>query len=174
MSPRVYAVGAAVESADDAATGGGLGLRAGYGFTKTISVFAALEGAGLDAENDLFGVQRATTLGAFDVGAEFHILPSRAIDPFVRVALNSTTARYDIETVGNGSDGRLEVRGRGLTLGVGTQIRVARSLDIELALDVTGGEIQEFQVTNGRFEGTVAIDEGFGTSRLGIGLVWRP
>jgi len=174
VSPRLYAVGAAVESSDEATTGGGLGLRLGYGFSKTVTAFAAIEGAGMDADNELFGVEGATTLGSFDLGAEFHILPSRAIDPFLRVAFNSTTSRYDIETVGGSTPGRLEVRGRGLTLGAGVQARVSRTVDIELALDLTGGVIDEFEVTNGRFQGTVAIDEGFGTSRLGVGLVWRP
>ncbi|GAB5534654.1 MAG: hypothetical protein Rubg2KO_09030 [Rubricoccaceae bacterium] len=174
VSPRLYAAGAAVESSDEVTTGGGLGLRLGYGFSKTVTAFAAIEGAGLDANNELFGVEDATTLGSFDLGAEFHILPSRGIDPFLRVAFNATTSRYDIETVGGTTPGRLEVRGRGLTLGAGVQVGVSRTLDIELALDLTGGTIEEFEVTNGRFEGTVAIDEGFGASRLGVGLVWRP
>ena len=172
VSPRVYAVGVSVdENTDESDGGGGLGLRLGYGFTKTVSVYAAFEGASVDSgEEDLFGVDEDYALGSLDLGAQFNLLPSSSVNPFLRVALNGTTARFDVDNVD--SDDDPELRGGGLTLGAGAEFRLSRTLALEAALDVSGGAITEFEAFDVTFEGDG--DDPYGTGRLGVGLVWRP
>ena len=64
------------------------------------------------------------------------------------------------------------MRGGGLTLGAGADIRLSQALALELALDVASGTIQEVEVGNITVAGEG--DDGYATARLGLGLVWRP
>ena len=171
VAPRVFSAGVSAEEGEEADAGGGLGLRFGYGFSKTVTAFVALEGASIDPGPD--GVFRNTepyALGSFDLGAQFNLLPSSGVNPFLRVALNGTSARYNVDFLD--ADDDPEVRGGGLTLGAGADIRLSQALALELALDVASGTIQEVEVGNITVAGDG--DDGYATARLGLGLVWRP
>ena len=171
VGPRVLSAGVATDGSDNADGGGGLGLRIGYGVTKTVTVFAALEGASIEPGDDgVFQNREPYALGSFDLGAQFNLLPSSPVNPFLRVALNGTSARYNVEGLSTEDDP--EVRGGGLTLGGGTDIRLSRTLALELALDVAGGTIQELEVGNITIAGNG--EDTYATARLGLGLVWRP
>jgi len=171
ISPRLYAASLAVEDGDEAGSGGGLGLRLGYGVSKTVTVYAALEGAGMDASGgDLERLGEENGLGSFDLGAQFNFLPSNTVNPFLRVGLNGTAAVFDQPMLDSDDDPRFG--GGGLTLGAGAEFHVSRALAIEAALDVTGGEINSFEVVRIQFNDLDGSP--YGTARLGVGLVWRP
>lgn len=171
IAPRVFSAGVAAEDGEDADGGGGLGLRIGYGFTKTVTGFVALEGASIDpGPGGAFRNTEPYALGSFDLGAQFNLLPSSGVNPFLRVALNGSSARYNVDFLDTDDDP--EVRGGGLTLGGGADIRLSQTLGLELALDVSGGTIQEVRVGNITVAGDG--DDGYSTARLGLGLVWRP
>ena len=172
ITPRLYGASFTVDDAgDEVDGGGGLGLRLGYGFSKTVTAFVALEGAGIDAEGGPFeNINDEYALGAFDIGAQFSFLPSNSINPFVRVGLNGTAAVFDVE--GLDSDDDPEIAGGGLTLGVGAEFFLSRSLAIEAALDLSGGQINTFRIGNVQFNDLDGSD--YGAGRLGVGLVWRP
>ncbi|MEO0558853.1 MAG: outer membrane beta-barrel protein [Bacteroidota bacterium] len=171
VAPRIVSVGVATDNGDNADGGGGLGLRIGYGFTKTVTGYVSVEGASIEPGDDgVFRNDEAYALGSFDLGAQFNLLPSSGINPFLRVALNGTTARYNVDGLSTANDP--EVRGGGLTLGAGAEIRLSQVLGLELALDVTGGTIQELEVGNITIAGNG--DDEYATARLGLGLVWRP
>lgn len=171
ISPRLYAASLTLEDADETDGGGGLGLRLGYGFNKTVAVFVAFEGAGIDSgEEDIAGVDEDYGLGSFDLGAQFSLLPSNAVNPFLRVGLNGTAAVFDVARLDSDDDPRFS--GGGLTLGGGAEFRLSDTLGLEAALDLTGGQFNEIE---GFGFSTTNFDEiDFGTARLGLGLVWRP
>lgn len=170
LAPSVFGASVTVEDADEADTGGGLGLRLGYGVSRTVTVYATLAGASIEAGDEpIRGVDENYALGMAEIGAQFNLLPSNAVNPFLRVALAGTAARFDVEGVD--SDDDPELRGGGITLGGGAAFRLSPSLAVEAAIDLTGGRINEFEA----FDVTVETDDAdYGTARLGVGLVWRP
>jgi hypothetical protein len=169
FSPRLLLAGVSVEDENEVDDGGGLGLRAGYGFTPTVTGYLAIEGARISSGNeDVFGVDSEYDLGVADLGAQFNLLPSSKVNPFLRVAHNASSVRLNVERVSQNNDPVLN--GSGLTLGGGAELRLSRKLAADRADDITGGRI-----TSAKYFDVIVEGEGdsYGIVRLGSGLVWR-
>ncbi|HEX6574867.1 MAG TPA: outer membrane beta-barrel protein [Gemmatimonadaceae bacterium] len=146
----------------DAENGGGLYLTTGYNFTPRIGAFLALTGARIDAEN----VGDDYNLGHADLGARF-MLATGSIAPYLELALTGLNAR------GEDDQGRdIELRGGGLTLGIGSNFFVSQRFAIDLGLRLTGGEFNTVKF------GDISISNddgvGVGTARLNLGVAFYP
>ncbi|HEX9951046.1 MAG TPA: outer membrane beta-barrel protein [Rubricoccaceae bacterium] len=167
LGARVYAAGLSVDSDGETETdtGGGLDVRVSYGFNRTVLAFFNLGGARLQPEDD--GLD-SYILATADLGAQFNILPSNALNPYLRVALTGQTASFDIP----GESENLEARGGGLTAGVGLLYAANPKLSLDLSLDATGGQFSELAFDGESTDNFEAIDSGI--ARFGVGLVFMP
>lgn len=184
LSPHVYGTGLAVGDLDDAETeeGGGLGLRLGLGLSKTVTLYFNAEGARIDADGELYrAVDDLPTpgLGRLDedymvasgeIGAQFNLLPSNVVNPFLRTGLRGTSIILDER--GTDTEDDPQLRGGGVTLGGGIEARLSRKLAIEAALEVTGGAFNELETDDIVYRNFEDIE--FGEGRVSVGLVWRP
>ena len=166
---RLYSAGVSIDLGEfggDVTSEQGFGaeLDLGYGITRTVGVFFNVGGAAINGADggDDYG------LGTADLGLRFNILPSSSFNPFVQVAATGQAAVFDVD----GTSENLELRGGGLTLGLGALYRLSDSVDLDFGIDVTGGAFNEF-VFDGESES--GFDElPSGIARLGVGLVFRP
>lgn len=166
---RLYAAGLGLEDDrgnDDTASGGGLGVRVGYGFSPTVTAFLALEGAQLSPDENDFGDEFA--LGTVDLGARFNLQPSASVNPYVQLALTGQVAAFDVP----GTSETLDLRGGGITLGGGIVYFFSQDVGLDVGVDLTGGRFTEIE-----FDGEVTdnfddIDSAI--VRLGVGVIWTP
>ena len=184
FSPHVYGTGIVVDDIDDAEAeeGGGIGLRVGLGVSKTVTLYLSTGAARVESDGELervVGDIPVADLGPLDddytlvegeLGAQFNLLPSGQINPFLRTGLRGTSAILDVEGRDDDDDPRLT--GGGLTLGVGAEVRLSRKLGLELALEGTGGRFEELQTEDADFRTFEDIE--FASARASLGLVWRP
>jgi hypothetical protein len=141
-------------------SGGGLGLKLGYGFTDAIAIVAALDGAIINGED---GDDYA--LGHFDLGLQFNLLgPASAFRPYALIAFSSRAAIMDVD----GDD--LNLTGTGPTFGGGFRYFFRPALAVDVALSLTGGGFSEAE-----FKGqTEELDVDARSSRFNVGLSWQP
>ena len=152
-----------IDGYTESASGGGAELRVGYRFNPTVSVFLSAGGATLQPEGENLDAYR---FGTADLGAQFNLLPSRALNPYLRAALTGQVAAFDIP----GTSDNLEARGGGITLGGGLLYAVSPKLSLDLSLDATGGRFTELVFDGDTTSNFDEIDSGIG--RLGFGLVF--
>ncbi len=158
---------AVVEDSDEADTGGGLGLRAGYGFSDNVSAFLGLAVAAIQSEG-LVDDQYA--LAHVDLGLRYSFGgPGSAFRPYVQGAYSGRAVSMDL-----GSEGQLDMRGNGFTGGLGLEYFVSPALAIEGGFSYTAGELSE-----GRLDGSEWVDledaaVDLGSGRLELGLSWHP
>ena len=146
----------------EAESGGGLYLTTGYNFTPRIGAFLALTGARIDAKNE----GNDYNLGHADLGARF-MLATGSIAPFLELALTGINAKGDDD---EGTD--IELRGGGLTVGIGSNFFVSLRFAIDLGMRLTGGEFNTVKYGNI----SVSNDDGVGvgTARFNLGVAFYP
>ena len=142
------------------AEGGGLALRAGYGFSPLFTLYGGLSGARLDGDRT-----GEYDFGAAEVGARLSFNRGSALRPYLDLALRGVTAEAD--------DVDFELRGGALALGGGITYFLSPTVALDAALRLGGGRFDEVQV------GRVTIDvDGdaleFGEGRLSVGITAYP
>jgi opacity protein-like surface antigen len=158
---------AQVEDADEADSGAGISLHAGYGFTPSVSVFARLSAASIQAEGF---AEDQYALAHFDLGLRYSFGSTASqLRPFLSGAVSGRAASFDL-----GSEGTLDVRGSGFTGGGGLEYFVRPNLAIEGGLSFSFGEFDE-----GRLDGSEWVDLEdealeMNTTRLDLGVSWHP
>lgn len=184
LSPSVYATSLAVDGLDnpESEQGVGLSLRAGIGVSKTVTLYASASGARVESDGEVIRAAREIpaadfgpvddqyTLGSFELGAQFNLLPSGAVNPFLRTGLRGTGVILDVRGTDDEDDPQL--RGGGLTLGAGAEVRLSPKLALEASLEGTGGRFSEFEMDDVVYRNFEDIE--FAEGRIGVGLVWRP
>ncbi len=184
FTPSVYGTGIALGDIDDAETeeGGGLGLRVGLGLSKTVTLYLSTNAARIQSEGEIDRVVDSIpvadlgplgddyTLVGGEFGAQFNLLPSGRVNPFFRTGLRGTSIILDAR--GSDADEDPRLSGGGLTLGAGVEVRLSRKVGVELALEGTGGRLEELQTEDADFRTFEDIE--FASGRLSAGLVWRP
>ncbi|MEL6614329.1 MAG: outer membrane beta-barrel protein [Bacteroidota bacterium] len=166
---RLYGAGLGIEDDrgnDDTASGGGLGVRVGYGFSRTVTAFLSLEGAQLTPDENEFGEEFA--LGTLDLGARFNLSPSAAVNPYAEVALTGQVAAFDVP----GTSETLDLRGGGLTVGGGIVYFFSQDVGLDVGVDLTAGRFTEVEFDGEVTDNFEEIDSGI--VRLGFGVVWNP
>ena len=149
---------------DETDDGGGLGLRAGYGVSRVVSLYAGVSGARVDGETN--GVINDTyDWTAGELGARLHLLPSARLVPYLDVALRGVAATYD--------EADLEFRGGGVAFGGGLAYYVSPTVALDAALRLGGGGFDEVQ--GGALSLEIDPDDfGYGEGRLSLGLTVFP
>jgi hypothetical protein len=144
----------------DAESGGGLYLTTGYNFTPRIGAFLALTGANIDSDSDDY------LLGHADLGARF-MLATGSVAPYLELALTGLNAQGDDD-----DNEDVELRGGGLTVGVGANFFVSQRFAIDLGLRLTGGEFNTVKI------GDISVSNddgvGVGTARINLGVAFYP
>ncbi|WP_170110360.1 outer membrane beta-barrel protein [Flavilitoribacter nigricans] len=143
--------------------GGGLGLRVGYGFTPTFSLYLGFTGADMRPGNDR---NQTYGLGIAELGTRLHFGKKLKSPTFyLDISFQSTETRAD--------EPEISFAGGGLGIGGGLLVYVGRKLALDLGLRGTGGNFSEFHIG----DQSVNIDEEnirYGVGRLSVGLTWFP
>lgn len=153
-------------ASDDVDSGGGFGLKLGYGFTPTYTLYVGLDVAGMAADNP----QTAATFGDnyalvyFDVGSQFNFRSGEKAVPYLDVALTGVASG----TEQGGTD--VTLSGSGLSVGGGVKYFLSPAFALDGALHLSTGGYRQSDV-NGD---TRDIDASYFGTRLQAGLSWYP
>lgn len=166
----VYLEGAAltVEEGDQNG-GGGIGVRAGYGFNRIVTGFLNIDGTTIEvAEDD--APTGDWVMVHFDLGARFHFANSlRSWVPYLEAAFSGRVVELDPALV-NGTDvGELSFNGGALTVGGGISVYLRETLALDIGLLVSGGQFNEIKVGSVSVGG---LDIDATSSRFKVGLIW--
>lgn len=148
---------------DNTDSGGGAGLKVGYGISPLVTFYLGLNGSSMQPEGD---DSQSYTLAHVDLGAQFNFGAgrNRAV-PYAELAL---TARQATVTAGPID---LEIRGGGITAGGGLKYFLSPMLALDGGLNFTFGTFTEVEV--GAFREDIQ-DIGAVSARLAVGLSWYP
>ena len=144
---------------DNADTGGGIGIEAGYNFNTNFAVFLSFDGSGMKTEDD-----DTYALAHFDLGAEGRLGDyDDSFRPFARVSVLGAAAARE------GSDGDIEITGGGLGAGVGLHYFVNPKMAFKLGYTHSWININEVKVGSV----SVEVDENANSGRLGLGFTYH-
>ncbi len=145
-------------------SGGGLSLRAGWGVSPLVTLYAGVTGATI--EGDTNGITNDSySFGGGELGVRLNFRSGRSLVPYADVALRGVAATED--------DLDLEFRGGGITLGGGVAYYVTPAIAIDAGLHFGGGRFNEVQV--GDLTADIDSDDfGYGEGRFSLGLSFYP
>lgn len=144
---------------DDADTGGGIALEAGYNFNTNFAVFVNLDGSSLSPEE---GDNYA--FAHFDLGVEGRLGNSESsFRPFGRASILGAVASQD------SAEGDLEISGGGFGLGVGLHYFVNQNFAFKVGYTHSFININEVKLGSVSIE----IDENGNSGRLGVGFTYH-
>jgi len=152
------------EAFSETDSGGGLTLRAGWGVSPLVTLYAGVTGATIDGDTN--GItDDAYSFGGGELGVRLNFRSGRSLIPYANVALRGVAATED--------DLDLEFRGGGITLGGGVAYYVTPAIAIDAGLHFGGGRFNEVQV--GDLTADIDSDDfGYGEGRLSFGLSFYP
>ncbi|MEX1183576.1 MAG: outer membrane beta-barrel protein [Gemmatimonadota bacterium] len=173
---RGFTVGAHLQGAslrvedDDPSSGGGAGMRVGYGFNRNFTPYIEVDGIAFDVDNTNFGGE--WTMGHVDLGLRYHFANSlRRWIPFLEAAIGGRAVRLEDATVDGDSVGRLNFNGGALSVGGGLGFFVSEKLAIESLVKFSGGRFEQVDVGNVSVND---LDIEASSFRFKIGLAWWP
>jgi hypothetical protein len=151
-------------------SGGGLGLRVGYGFSPLFTLYADLGGGAVEPEED--GDDTDDSIGFLELGGEFTFGDSASPwRPFVNVGLQAfVIGSEDEEDLG----GTVTFGGGGLKVGGGVNYFLTPQLAARFSLDAGAGALTTIDVdANGFDEDADLDDSSYSIARLHLGLSYR-
>lgn len=173
---RGFSVGAHLQAAsltvedDDPAGGGGLGVRAGYGFNRNFTVYLEADGIAFDVENP--ELEGEWAMAHVDLGVRYNFANSlRRWVPFLDAAIGARAVSVDDATSDGADVGTLTFNGGALSVGGGISFFVSQTFALETLVKFTGGKFEEIEV------GDVAVrnlDIDASSFRLKLGVSWWP
>jgi opacity protein-like surface antigen len=174
---RGWSLGAHLQAANlsvengDAATGGGIALRVGYGFNRRITGFVHLDGGSIEFENTN-PIGGTWTIGHADLGVRFHFANSlRRWVPYVETAIGVRAVSVDSALVGNQVAGKVTFSGSAFTLGGGLSSYLKPSLALDANMKWTGGRFTRVDLGAATLND---LDIDAGSFRFGVGFIWWP
>lgn len=173
LSLGLHALGTSltVEGGDEN-TGGGLGLRVGYGFNRRLTGFVNLDGSTVQIPQSNSLVAGDWSLMHAEVGARFHFANSlRRWVPYVETSIGARSVSIDNASVNNAPAGKVSFNGPALSVGTGLSVFVNRKWALDANLRWTGGTFTEID------QGNIALrnlDIEAASFRFGAGVVWWP
>jgi hypothetical protein len=173
---RGFSVGAHFQGAsltvedDDPSSGGGLGLRVGYGFNRKITAYFEADGITFDVENP--ELEGEWTMGHGDLGLRYNFANSqRRLIPFLDAALGVRTVTVE-DARSDGEDvGEVTFSGGAFSLGGGLSFFTSEKFAIETLVKFTGGKFEQIDV------GDVSVrnlDIDASSFRFKLGVSWWP
>ncbi len=155
----------------DADSGGGLGLRVGYGLNRIVTLYFEMDGVSVDSESaDEF--QGTWTLGHVDLGARFHFANTlRSWVPYLDVAVGARAASVNDVEVNGQSVGDISFSGGSISFGGGIYAYFSQTFALDVGVKFSGGEFTELDL------GSVSLnnlDIEANSTRFKVGIVWWP
>lgn len=152
-------------------SGGGLGLRAGYGFNRIVTGFVELDGSqiNVDESGPIFGSWR---LAHVEIGARFHFASSlRRWVPYLETSAGTRAVQVHDARVNGQNAGTVTFNGGAFTVGTGLSVYVKPTVALDVSLKLTGGRFTEVDLGDTALQ-NIKIEAN--SSRFGVGLIWWP
>lgn len=160
-----------VENGDEN-SGGGLGLRVGYGFNRRLTGFINVDGSTVQIPQSNSLVAGDWTLSHAEVGARFHFANSlRRWVPYVETSIGARSVSIDNAQVNNAPAGKVSFNGPALSVGTGLSVFVTPKWALDTSLRWTGGTFTEIDLGNTALRN---LDIEAASFRFGLGVVWWP
>jgi hypothetical protein len=173
---RGFSVGAHLQAASltvedgDAAGGGGLGVRAGYGFNRNFTGYLEADGIAFDVENP--ELQGEWAMAHVDLGVRYNFANSlRRWVPFLDAAIGARAVSVSDATSDGDDVGTVTFSGGALSLGGGISFFASQTFAIETLVKFTGGSFEEVEVGNVSVR-NLEIDAS--SFRFKLGVSWWP
>lgn len=148
-------------------TGGGFGVRMGYGISDRTTLFAGAEGGNISRGDGFQGLRQGDDYGLLylDLGARFHFRMDTRLVPFLEASVNVLGVWFDNELNQDATYG-----GAGATLGGGLLYFVTPQVALEGAALLGGGSLMTSDI------GGVERDESIGLAgvRIQVGVSVYP
>jgi hypothetical protein len=155
----------------DAENGIGGGLIVGFGFSEQFSVFLRGDGANISEDSDA-GEDNTFTLVNLDLGGRYTFgSTAAALRPFAEAGFTATGLGFELTDGTQSAD--VVFSGGGLFLGGGLEYFFTPKAALNVGLAVGKGRFTAVSVDGGDAE-DLDEDQDFTTSRLSIGVSFRP
>ncbi len=155
---------------DDPAGGGGLGVRAGYGFNRRFMGYLEIDGIGFDVEDPELEGQWA--MAHVDLGVRYSFANSlNRWVPFLDAAIGARAVSVDDATSDGEDVGTVTFSGGAFSLGGGLAFYTSQKFAIEALVKFTGGNFEQVDV------GSVSVgdlDIEASSFRFKLGVSWWP
>ena len=155
----------------EASSGGGLGIRAGYGFNRIVTGFLHLDGSQIEVGND-GSVAGDWNLAHAEIGARFHFANSlRRWVPYLEGSVGARVVTVKDASVNGTSEDEVSFNGGAVTFGAGLSTFFSKRAALDVSLKWTGGTFTEIDL------GAVALrnlDIDASSFRFGLGVIFWP
>jgi hypothetical protein len=159
----------AADPDDEEDTGGGVGIRVGWGVSEVVVLYAQLDGADVDGDDDALGAGGGDTfsLAHLDLGARFHFgAGRRRLVPYLDAAVGGALLRDDTDA------GDVTLSGTVVSFGGGVQYFVSRALALDGSVKLSVGELKDVDIDGESDELDDPLE--LTTSRINLGVTWYP
>jgi hypothetical protein len=155
----------------DPASGGGLGVRVGYGINRFVTLYAEADGIQVEA-GDPERLSGDWGMAHAELGARVHFANSlRGWVPYVGVALGSRVVSVDNAQALNQDVGTVDFNGGAFSFGFGVYAYFTETVALEAGVKVSSGEFTEIDIGPYSIEG---LDIDAQSTRFKVGVVWWP
>ena len=155
---------------DDPASGGGLGLRAGYGFNRRFMGYLEVDGIQFDVENP--ELEGDWAMAHIDLGVRYHFANSlRRWVPFLDAALGVRAVSVDDARSDSVNVGTVTFSGGSFSLGGGVAFFTSEKFSLETLVKFTGGTFEQIDVGNVSVRD---LDIEASSFRFKLGVSWWP
>lgn len=154
----------------DAESGGGAGLRLGWGFSPNFTLLAGMDAAKIEfKEGEAQGSYAAVHI---DLAVQYHFAnANRKLVPYIEAGATGLALGSELEDAGGAPNGKFLQGGSGGVLGVGVNYYVARTTALNLSLAFSAVKFENTELAEVEQAGTAG--DG-GSVRLNFGLTFYP
>lgn len=148
-------------------TGGGFGVRAGYGFSELFTVYVGMGGASISEGDGFEGLPTGDSYGLLliDAGGRFHFRRESRWVPFLEAEANIVGVWFD-----DADDAEVQYGGASASLGGGMLYFLSPTIAAEGAASFTAGSLMEREIAGS----TDDVDIGLAGVRLHLGVSLYP
>jgi hypothetical protein len=155
---------------DDPAGGGGMGVRAGYGFNRRFTGYLEVDGIVFDVENP--ELEGEWAMAHVDLGLRFNFANSlNRWVPFLEGAIGARAVSVEDATSDGEDVGKVTFSGGAFSLGGGISFFTSEKFALESLVKFTGGTFEQIDV------GDVSVrnlDIDASSFRFKLGVSWWP
>lgn len=152
---------------DDADSGRGFGIKAGYGFSPLFTLYLGIDGASMDVADpgNRAVVGSEYTLAYVDLGGRFNFRAGpNSLVPYLDGALSGIASVYSTGA------GDATFSGSAFSIGGGIQYFISPQFSFNGGLHLSFGAYNELEVSGQ----TESVDLGITGARINLGFSWYP